>query len=99
MGPLKLELSGSLEVGMILASATRVPVFGLIVAFGPSTDTALLTLSCSAYVPAETMTVPPAVTALMPSWIVANESQPKLVAGPAASGSVPIDVPAQLAST
>jgi hypothetical protein len=41
-------LSGSLAVGMMTASATRTPVFGLIFALGPSNVSALLTLSCSA---------------------------------------------------
>ena len=41
------------------------------------------------------MTVPPSATPFTPSWIVANESQPKLAAGPAPSGSSPGVVPSQ----
>src|SRR3954470_5767534 len=45
------------------------------------------------------MTVPADATPFTPSWMVANESQPKVVAGPAPSGSVPGVTPTQLAST
>src|SRR6476661_6620971 len=56
-------------------------------------------MTFSMYVPAATFTVPLGFTPLIPPWIVANESQPIAIRGPAPSGSTPFNRPAQLSST
>ena len=70
----------------------------------PANSSGLSITTFSAYVPARTSTVPPAATALMPSWMVAKASSPKISAGngpsePSGSQVLPNGVCAQLLST
>ena len=73
-------------VWVTMLSGARVPVAG-VPAFAPRRVTDLPMVTPSSYVPAATSTVPPAETASMPCWMVANgeSAVPELLSLPVAA--------------